>query len=157
MYKLSRRLAAASAALAKHMLPFHGGGKQCGPLCAATSVYFDLKEDLTGGQTMTGEYPNTQEDFLGWRPFNKCVSIIPEIREGTCLGVSVGGKKSPFTATPIKEETLISWTVALCKYFDRLGLSLFFNWCKSFTGPLGDVKIRANSDKWMGPQESLWI
>lgn len=74
---------------------------------------------------MTGEYLNTQEDFLGCRPFNKCVSTIPEIREGTCLRVSGGG--GSFTATPIKEKTLISWTVALCKCFDRLGLSLFFN------------------------------
>lgn len=40
---------------------------------------------------MTGGYLNTQEDFLGCRPFNKCVSIIPEIREGTCLSVSEEG------------------------------------------------------------------
>lgn len=91
MYKLSRRVGRPrAAALAERMLPLsrRNNAAHCVP---AASVYFDLKEDLAGRQTMPGEGGGIwtrRRLFQGCGTFNECVSIIPEIRGGTCLSVT---------------------------------------------------------------------
>lgn len=74
MYKLSRWVGRPrAAALAERMLPLsrRNNAAHCVP---AASVYFDLKEDLAGRQTMPGgggRYLNTQETFSGLRDIQR--------------------------------------------------------------------------------------